>query len=141
MIRKSFSLILNLQKPDLNKSHNFFFANKPKKLLLIFSFSYFSFFPSTSANKNILTKCHNITRGTRCLSLWNLIHKLFLNDNNKLLLYNRNILKQWLLASEFSEFEYSRETRLATFARVIRHSCEFGASGHCLLLTYICPLH
>jgi hypothetical protein len=23
-------------------------------------------------------------------------------------------------------------TRLATFARVIRHSCEFGASGHCL---------
>ncbi len=24
-------------------------------------------------------------------------------------------------------------TRLATFARVIRHSCEFGASGHCLV--------
>jgi hypothetical protein len=69
--------------------------------------------------------------------------------------------KQWLLAGEFSEFEYSRETRrfwrvrvlaktcqtrrhspnaifeknvtrLATFARVIRHSREFGASGHCL---------
>jgi hypothetical protein len=36
-------------------------------------------------------------------------------------------------------------TRLATFAQVIRHSREFGASGHCLVLTffsvrYILPL-
>jgi hypothetical protein len=28
-------------------------------------------------------------------------------------------------------------TRLAAFARVIRHSREFGASGHCLNSTHI----
>jgi hypothetical protein len=27
-------------------------------------------------------------------------------------------------------------TRLATFARVIRHSREFGASGHCLVFSF-----
>jgi hypothetical protein len=61
--------------------------------------------------------------------------------------------KQWPLAGEFSEFKYSPKircfwrvrvlakkaiseknvTRLDTFARVVRHFGEFGASGHCLV--------
>ncbi len=78
------------------------------------------------------------------------------------------ITKQWLLASEFSEFEYSRKTCrfwqvrvLATMAflgnmqdspdsptfakpccadspelpTLTRESHEFGASGHCLVIT------